>query len=380
VTEPGESSLHRENPQAHWRRFRPDDREELLAFRRAAYGPASFQADPRYLAWSLLEPGASPASPELWIYRDRKIAAQVATHPVQVRIGAGERPGSWLSDIVVDPRARRLGIGSTLIEKAAAEAPVAMLIEATDDARGMLRRRGWTDLGDVPLHVRPLDAAFLRARVGDRFRGAALPAAAALRGLEAFWDVALRTAGVFLREVPAFDERSDALWDATGGAYDVLTRRDRRYLAWRFSAYPLRDRYRLYYLVRGNDPVGYAVLRSEARDHLRVGHLVDFLCARSYTPFLLAAVAATLRREGAHVAYCLCASPLSTAVFAAAGFLRRASSWPLLVDARRLPPAERALAADAGRWFVTAGDSNVDRPRENTVYAAALADAATTGE
>lgn len=340
-----------------------EDRDHLLAFRREAYGPASFQADPRHLRWR----------PDVWIYRSGEvagqIAGQVAAHAVQVRIAARERAGVWLSDIFVHPRARGQGIGTTLIETAATAAPLAMLIEVTDEARGILRRAGWMDIGDVPLYVRPLHPAFLQMRFPGPTRSVARPAAAALRALEACWAGALRAAGLQLCEVPRFDDRSDTIWNAVGHAYDVIARRDRDALEQRFCAFPLPDRYRLYYFMQRRHPVGYAVVRTEPRAGLRVGHLVDFLCAPSHAPLLLAAAAAVLRRQEVHVVHCLCRSPLPAATFAAAGFLRRRSSWPLLVDVRRLPPGEQVVAGDARRWFVTAGDSTVDRPRDNTVYA-----------
>lgn len=349
--------------------YTPADRDDVLAFRRAMYGPDSFKAAPQYLEWALHQPHTPPGAPVVWLYRDeRGVRGQVGGYRARFQVGRARRTALWVLDLVVDPSARQRGIGQALTE-AASDSDMTLSLDISPSAYRVFRRLGFSDLGDVPMHVRPITSAFFAARSSWVLRLAARPAEAAMRGIEGAWRPALRAAGLDLVHAACFDERSDEVWAQAAAWLPMASQRDRAHLAWRFGRFPVPGRYGVYYLMRSTKSLGYAVLRTEMRGSITAGHVVDFACARWAVAPLLALAAATLRERGADVAYCLCASPLPATVFAKAGFVRHASGWPLLADLRRLAPAERLWASRGRRWFVTAGDSNVDRPREFTQFA-----------
>ena len=354
---------------ARIRPYAPADRDEVLSFRRAMYGPDAFQAAPWYLTWALDQPRDPPDAPVVWLYRDEHgVSGQVGGYRVGFRVGAARRSALWILDLVVDPAARQHGIGPALTE-AASTSDLSLAIEVSANAYKVFRRLGWADLGDVPLHVRPLTQAFFKARPSWALREAAPVAAAAMRCAEGAWRPVVRAAGLELVQAAGFDERSDEAWAQAAAWLPVAGERDRAHLAWRFERFPVPDRYGVYYLMRGARALGYAVLMTEPHGPMVAGRLVDFACARWAVTPLLALAASALRARGADVAYCLCASPLPNWVFSAAGFVSHPSGWPLLADLHRLTPADQLLAGDESHWFVTSGDSNLDRPRERTVYA-----------
>jgi GNAT superfamily N-acetyltransferase len=357
------------NPSEPVRGYAPTDRADVLAFRRAMYGPESFKAGPRYLEWALDQPHAAPGAPAVWLYRtEGEVRGQVGGYRTRFQVGGARRTALWVLDLVVDPNVRQRGIGKALA-KAASDSDLTLSIDVSADAGVMFRRLGWSDLGDVPLHVRPLTSAFFEARSSRVLRLAARPVAAAMRGIEGAWRPVLRAAGLDLVRVRCFDERSDEAWARAAPGLLVASQRDRAFLEWRFGRFPMADRYGLYYLMQGAKALGHAVLRTETRGRVTAGHVVDFACEHWAVAPLLALASATLRARGADVAYCLCASPFPATAFAAAGFGRHASGWPLFADLRNLTWGERLLAARARGWFVTAGDSNIDRPREFTAFA-----------
>jgi hypothetical protein len=138
----------------------------------------------------------------------------------------------------------------------------------------------------------------------------------------------------------------------------VLVRRDRAYLNWRFADDPLH-RYRLFEVRRDAAPIGIAVLRVGEWGGLPAGLLVDWLCGPRDAEPLLAACLDVLRRSRVAAVYCLHANPVSTAMLLRLGFVRRSSGFRFLVCGG----AESDLVRDRRNWFVTLGDSNVDRPR-----------------
>jgi hypothetical protein len=51
------------------------------------------------------------------------------------------------------------------------------------------------------------------------------------------------------------------------------------------------------------------------------------------------------------------------------GFVRRDSKLVTMVWAPSVPAKLRARLVDRSQWFLTAGDSDLDRPREHTHFA-----------
>jgi hypothetical protein len=62
-------------------------------------------------------------------------------------------------------------------------------------------------------------------------------------------------------------------------------------------------------------------------------------------------------------------NPAASRAFTTLGFVRRQSNWPLMLRACNLSAEQLALVGDQRNWFITAGDSDADRPREGTVFA-----------
>lgn len=343
-------------------RSTPAEREELLAFRAGMYGAQSPYADPAWVRWLYDEaPHAAVTGPTLWTYRhDARIHGQIGEITTKLRVGAGERDFGWMLDLMVSPAHRARGIGAALPKVVHRRAGAAGGTEVSDGAQKSFARMGWQHLGTLPRWVRPMrSAAFLRGRTDSRLAGlfaAPLDVASSVVSLAA----RVRTLGRRLAPLPTFDERADRVWQRCAPLWPVIARRDRAWLAWRWDTCPDRRGARAFSFERRGEPLGWVVVRVGEERGLRAGHIVDLLCAPEELDALLALSVANLMEQDVDAVYCLLSAPDSHAPFVANGFLRRDSGWAMMTS---------GVPAHAAEWFVTSGDSDLDRRRDGTTYA-----------
>ena len=352
-------------PEVQMSRYEPRDREALLAFRREHYGQSAAQADPAYVDWQFRDAPqiAERGSPLVVARREEKIIGAQGTIRTFLHLEGRALRASWVIDFAVAREFRRAGIGEALGALSREEGGIRMIIEAADPARGIAARAHYDPVCEVPLLIRPIDPArWLRSRGVPGalawVSGATLPLLAALdaRALKT-----ARSMGVELVETRAFDERADGLFASLSLRYPLICRRDRAWLEWRFERYPQPGRYRLHWLLRGGEVAGYAVLRPGTHHGAPSGVLVDYLCPPELIPALLGLVIERFRAAGVAVASCMHLNPFAAGAFRSLGFLRRSSGWRFLVRAGS--DADASRLQDEKRWFLTAGDSNVDRDR-----------------
>lgn len=347
-------------------RCKPDDLEELLRFRGAVHGASTIFADARHLRWQHQEtPSPSQRPLSCWVYRRAgRIEGQIGGTRVGLKAGDRECEALWTLDGAVDPACRGKGIFSALLDPVSAECDLTMATESSPPGKRAMLRAGWIDLGTLDLFVRPLDLRRLIHARGRPALGATLGtfADALLRGFESPALLACGRAKLRLEEVERFDDRADAVWKQSSAFYPVICKRDRAFLEWRFERYP-SARFRLLYLHRGSETVGYAVVRIGSRGGLPTSYLVDFLCPPRLLPWLLLLILRFSRDAGMALVCCLHRNPLSTAAFKALGFARRDTGWPLVAKIRSLPAAEETLVRGPNNWFLTGADSDLDRPR-----------------
>lgn len=86
-----------------------------------------------------------------------------------------------------------------------------------------------------------------------------------------------------IRELSEPDGALDRLWTRAGGMWDNLVVRDRQWLSWRYFAAPDAG-YRVLLAERGNEPIGYLVLKVEHGPTGSIrGWIVDVFGARNQT-------------------------------------------------------------------------------------------------
>ena len=141
---------------------------------------------------------------------------------------------------------------------------------------GFTRKLGFTDLGSVPLLLRPLNTqALVRKQLGAFLASLSLP-------FHFYYKVKPRSDNRY--EVYALDSANlsdlNAFWARIQDKYPIMGIRDADYIRWRYFDIPLRD-YQVYgvRLKQGAELLGYIVGRCTEVASMASGMIVDFLMA-----------------------------------------------------------------------------------------------------
>jgi GNAT superfamily N-acetyltransferase len=358
-----------------------DDADDLAAFQLATFEAGSRQVDAARAAWLFdRNPCRSGgATRDLWVCRrDGAIVGQQAEIPFDLRVGEHERRAAWAIDLMVDEAWRLRGVGPALMATQLEAHSIVAALSISDKGYAAYLKGGWTDLGIVPVYVRPLDLARAAGEwaLPPRVARAAPVAGPVLRAADRAAVAGLRAAGARLEPIDRFDARVDEVWAAASPGYPVLARRDLAALAWRVDERPDRDRLSRHLLVVRGRPVGYVVLRPAGTDAAPTVVVVDYLApARWVAPLLLAAGVAA-RRDGAVALSVKTRNRGADRYLRAAGFVRRerGADDPIRFMVHCTDePHVCALVSEPDHWFVTSADSDLEYATTPTSAAAPAA-------
>jgi hypothetical protein len=264
-------------------------------------------------------------------------------------------------------RYRHTAVGARLMVQAHDDVPFALSLGQTSEMREIQFRLGWSEV--APLQVSQLLLRPERVLKGKLSAPAVWPAAL---GLRAWSTIRERGRGrahgqAAVHEIASFDTRHDALWDRVARDLTCAVVRDASYLNWKYVDQPGQSFVRLE-LTERNALLGSAVLmirEPDAAYAYRRAFLVDLVAPmsrESALDALLQGVTDTAARHEADALLCLHIGEPLTRALKRSGFHQRKPTRFLLVDAGGLSQGQRDLVLDAGSWFVTQGDSDIDRP------------------
>jgi hypothetical protein len=347
----------------------PDDAKDVTRFRVEAFGPDSREADPSRNTWLYEEnPCLDDAGPGIWICRKKgDIVGYVSEVPFELQVGQARRRAAWAIDLQVHDEWRLLGIGPGLIASQLQGRSITGVVNLSEHGYAAFRQLGWTDLGIVPVYVRPLDARRVLQAPGTpvpaRLRRLAPLAGPGLRVIDAGLRASQRARRIRQVRPERLDERVDEVWAKAAPHYPVLVRRDLDSLGWRIDARPDQATFTRYYLMRGTETLGYAVLRPSVSDRLPVAIVVDYLAPPRWVAPLLLSAGWHARRDGAAALVVRTRNQPADRYLRAAGFIRRDSiaDPPIrfMVSCEDQPEI-CSLVSDPDAWFVTSSDSDID--------------------
>jgi len=296
---------------------------------------------------------------------DERVVGCLGYMPTEVVVCGKPLRGAWLANWMVAPEHARLGLGPLLLREVLREVDAVVNVGISDDARALLARMGWLDLGLLSRWVRALNASGADALLAPEARGQ-WPAAVGDPAPDEF----------DIRQVQEFGEESTALWDELWGAHHAGTRRSAALLNWRYAAHPT-FRYELLELRQANALAGFGVYRLEhvADPNARVGRIVELVARPVAAAPLIAAVCAHAAAREVVMLDFFCSSRRLDADLQAQGFQPgdsgRAAFMPYLfqpIDRRRPGIACMIHAANIDAlperddWYATKGDADQDRP------------------
>jgi len=266
---------------------------------------------------------------------------------------------------MVLPAYRNQAIGSRLMVEAHGDQPFSLSLGQTSEMREIQFRLGWKQ-------VAPLQTAQLLARPANVLKGklprpAVYAAELGLRASATLRDLLGERRQFEARIIDCFDERHDRLWQAASRDMTCAVVRDASYLNWKYVDQPGQQFLRLE-LLDGKDLKGIAVWMVRNADDIyryRRAFLVDLVTplgeAAALRQVIRAASAAATAADADALICHHVGARLTEALRDCAFHLRKPERF-LLVDPGPLsgPSRDRVLSADA--WFVTQGDSDIDRP------------------
>jgi hypothetical protein len=348
-------------------RYTPADADDLLAFQLRTFGPAVRQVDAGRAAW-LFDRNpcrTDDATRDMWVCRrDGAIVGQQAEIPFDLKAGTLERRAAWAVDLMVDDAWRLRGVGPALVSTQLEHRQIVAGLNLSDKGHATYTRGGWTDLGIVPVYLRPLDLG-RAARLGSvpaRIARLSPAAGPALRAADGAAVALLRAAGARLVPVARFDERVDEVWRDASPHYPVLAHRDLASVRWRIDDRPDRARMQRHYLVARDRTVGYVVLRPAGTAAAPTAVIVDYLAAPRWVAPLLVAAGNVARRQGAVALSVKTRNEPADRLLRAAGFVRRerGTDEPVRFMVRCTDATVSDLVDEPANWFITSADSDLE--------------------
>jgi hypothetical protein len=347
--------------------YRPQVEPEVFEFQRVAWPHRRPDLiGPRW-RWMFVESARRlNVMPQVWLHRQAgRIVGHNGAIPVRLKMGGEERLTGWLVETMVLPEYRSQAVGARLTVEAHEDLPFALSLGQTEQMRAIQLRLGWQ-------LVAPLETAQLLIRPERVLKGklpgpAALAAGLALRASGALRDATRQRSRVTVRAISRFDDTHDQLWTTCAREVTCAVRRDASYLNWKYVDQPGQDYLRLE-ISAPSGARGIVVLMFREPNQTyryRRAFIVDLVAPFSNASFMaevLAAIVAAAAERGADALVCLHVGSKLTSSLQDAGFRMREPSRYLLVRPGPLADGARARLLDPDGWYVTHGDSDIDRP------------------
>ena len=347
--------------------YSADVEREAIEFQIRAWPHRSPSLIPSRWRWMFVESARRlGVPPQIWLHHDNgNVVAHMGAIPVRLKVGEAQFPTAWFVDTMVLEEYRPQALGSRLMVEAHNDQPFGLSLGQTAEMRAIQCRLGWKQ-------VAPLQTAEFLVRAGNVLKGK-LPAPFAwAAGLSVDASMALLrrlrpTRRLDVRTIDRFDERHDRLWNEASRDLATAVVRDASYLNWKYVDQPGQDLLRIE-ILDGGEVKAVAVWMFRDRDanyRYRRAYLVDLVAPLSDPALMrdiIANACVTPMEAGADALLCLHVNARLTRALRGCGFHLRQPSRYLLVDPGPLSGDALDLVLSADSWFVTQGDSDIDRP------------------
>jgi GNAT superfamily N-acetyltransferase len=342
-----------------------EDREALEHMYREVFGAEALERSRERWKWQYEKnPHCPPEGPEIWVAKEHgQILGQYASMPVRLKVGDRMVRASWGMDVMVKPNLQGKGVGSKLFQYWDEQVEASLGLGLSLASYRLFQKLKWKDVGPVPCYTRPLDPySLLARRLGPVLGRMVAPLAGAAHWVVYPGQRASRVGvRVSLLETP-FGPAFDRLWEKASTGYDFVAERKSRYLEWKYREIPYVT-YEIYQAHRGDELVGYVVLRSAEKNKIKLGLVVDLFAHPEDEEAVDALVdlAARWGRDNR-------VARLQTFTFdrrlakryRRKGFMSLKSPMQFCLQIHS-DHIDESFFRDTSRWHVTFGDSDMDR-------------------
>lgn len=349
-------------------KYLPENIVETMDMTRDFYGD-SWISDREFLQWQYVDNPAGPAIIQL--ARDvatDQLAGQYVVIPMRFKVNDETIIGS----LSLNTLTRQIYSGQGIFTGLAK----AVYQDCTEQGSkfcygfpnpnsypGFTKKLGFTDLGNIPLLLRPLNMkALVTKRFGSLLSSFTLP-------FDLYYMVRKRSDERY-EVYPLTDStlsEMDDFWTKIRAKYPNMGVRDATYIRWRYFDIPLRD-YKVYGVCQKNSStlLGYIVGRCTEVEGMSSGMIVDFLVDPRYPAAGNKLVRHLLRffvTNNMDLAGSLMLSHTEEArILKTEGFFtcpKTLEPQPFPVVCRSFSPPLEDQFLDLSRWFLTMGDYDV---------------------
>ena len=350
--------------------YTPERLSEMLEMAQEYYGSENDIANREFILHQYFGNPQGDAFIDLaWDEENSKLAGQYVVWPMKFRVMGKEIPCVNSLNTLTRASYRGQGIFTGLAEKTyehAAREGRAFCYGAPNPNSypGFLKKLSFSDLGRMPLYLRPLcPSAMVREFMNS------VPVSAAARPFDFFFSVRpiKKQNGLEIVRITADHlELADRLWAEVKDKYPIMNVRDSSFLRFRYLDMPKR-RYFPYLLLLNGRPVALSIGRMMEVAGMQCGMLADFLFARgcgSQAGVLLRFMLRLMQNQGASmVGSLMLAHTEEAALLRANGFFRcpqRMEPQPFPLILRTFDKTlDSTGIMDLKNWFFCMGDYDV---------------------
>jgi GNAT superfamily N-acetyltransferase len=220
------------NAELETRPYQLGDEARILELFRQSYGRDLGQ---QLWSWRFRDNPTGPGI--IYVSWDEDVlAAHYAVTPIVLRIDGRDHVAALSGTTMTHPAYRGLGLFPKLAQTTydhMARSGMAMVWGFPNQFshRGLIRNLNWVDIYEVPTFRLPLSPGLSLFGPGDN-----------------------------VAELGEFDSRFDHLWERVKDDYQVITKRDKKYLQWRYVQHPT-GQYRILAYADAEDVLGYLVFK-----------------------------------------------------------------------------------------------------------------------
>jgi hypothetical protein len=242
------------------KQFEASEQDALLSFLRIAYPGEPHKSDPAFWRWHFLEnPYVDPNDIPLWVVRSGdKIVGQMASIPVDLKVGAEVRRALWTVDYALLAEYRPGGLGISLLQTAWSYCKTLLSLGYNDNSSAVMSFLKWKALGSINRYqvlLFPGHATSELSRLAPARHLANLLYAPFRPGSSQL----APTGSGMLRDVTTFDSSFDELWLDASPRWSCAVIRNAPFLQWQFMKQPGK-KYDVLGYYNNDRLLGYVVL------------------------------------------------------------------------------------------------------------------------
>jgi GNAT superfamily N-acetyltransferase len=350
------------SPEVQIKQFELSDEQALLSFLRHAYPDDPRKSDPAFWRWHYLEnPYTVIDDVPLWVVKNGpEVVGQLATIPVELKVGEATTRAIWILDFIVDQNYRGQGLGKRLVLAARDWCPTMITLGINEQSTAVFRSLKWEALGGLHRYHKLLFPGYAFSEIARvaPLRGLANLGFAASRARLARRLTADNGA---VRSVTEFNDAFAELWGRASVQWPCAVKRDPDFLDWQFRRQPGKQFEVLGY-YEGDLLVGYVVLffrKPERGGVSPKAAITDFCYQPEFADKIIEGLlGAALQQALAKRAGSLVTDILDEGVEA---WLQRYGFWQIKNAPQFMASTNERpeLIYESRNWFLTRADSDV---------------------